>query len=97
MTLLLKKHANTVLIILTVPLILFLLCRLLLALLAAFTVSLCEFYFCRPIRKPRKPNRFFAALGVEHAQRKQDQFRFRRAAFYFQLKSKRCDTVVSSD
>ena len=49
MMLLLKKYANTVLIILTVPLILFLLCRLLLALLAAFTVSLCEFDFCRLI------------------------------------------------
>ena len=44
MLLLKKKNANTVLIITIVPLILLLLC-LLLRPLAAFTVSLCEFYF----------------------------------------------------
>jgi hypothetical protein len=31
---------------------------------------------------------FFAASGVEHAKQNQDQFRYRRAAFYSQLKSK---------
>jgi hypothetical protein len=31
---------------------------------------------------------FFAASGVQHAQHNQDQFCFRRAAFYSQLKSK---------
>jgi hypothetical protein len=33
-------------------------------------------------------NRFFAASGVGHAKHIQDQFRFRRAAFYSKLKSK---------
>jgi hypothetical protein len=33
-------------------------------------------------------NRLFAASGVEHAQHNQEHFRFRRAAFYSQLKSK---------
>jgi hypothetical protein len=40
MTMLLKKYVNTVLIIITVPLILFLSCLLLLEPLATFTVSL---------------------------------------------------------
>jgi hypothetical protein len=33
-------------------------------------------------------HRYFAAAGVDHAQHNQNQFRFRRAAFYSQLKSK---------
>ena len=36
----------------------------------------------------RETDLFFAASGVEHAQHKQDHFRFRGAAFYSQLKSK---------
>jgi hypothetical protein len=32
--------------------------------------------------------RYFAVAGVEHAQHNHDQFRFCRAAFYSQLKSK---------
>jgi hypothetical protein len=35
-----------------------------------------------------RATRFFAVSGVEHAQHKQDQFSFRRAAFYLQLNSK---------
>ena len=68
------------LIIITVHIILFLLWLLLLPPLVDFTVSLCEFCFCRIIWK-----RFFAALGVEHAQHRLDQFRFRRVDFYSQL------------
>jgi hypothetical protein len=51
------------------------------ALLAASTVSLCAFYVCRLIG-----DRFFAASGVQLAQ--SNQFHYRRAAFYSQLKSK---------
>ena len=40
------------------------------------------------MKKHRETDRFFAASGVERAQHNQDQFRFRRAAFYDQLKSK---------
>jgi hypothetical protein len=36
----------------------------------------------------RKPTRFLADSGVEHAQHDQDQSRFRRPTFYSQLKSK---------
>ena len=61
------------------------LCLLLLPPLAAFTVSLCAFYFCKT---HRETDRFCAASGVEHARHNQHQFRFRRAAFYSQLKSK---------
>jgi hypothetical protein len=49
-------------------------------------VSLCAFYFCRLIGKLL--GCFFAVSGVEHAQHKHDQFRFRRASFYSQLKYK---------
>ena len=48
----------------------------------------CELVRMLLLRAHRKNNRFFAASGVEHAQHNQDQFRFRRAAFYSQLKSK---------
>jgi hypothetical protein len=81
MKLLLTRYVTTVLIIITVPLTLFLSCLLLLAPLAASTVSLCAFYFCRLIGKP-----FFAASGVHLAQ--SHQFHYRRAVFYSQLKSK---------
>ena len=37
---------------------------------------------------PAVATTYVAASGVEHAQHNQDQFRLRRAAFYFQLKSK---------
>ncbi len=65
MTLLLKKIANTVLIIITVPLILFLPCLLLISPLAPFTVSLIAFCFWRFIGKPLQS---WATSGVEHAQ-----------------------------
>jgi hypothetical protein len=57
MMLLLRKYVNAGLIILTVPLILFLSCLLLLLPLAALTVSV---------------SAFFADSGVEHAQTNQD-------------------------
>ena len=77
--LVLKKYANTVLIIRTVPLILFLLYLLVLPLLTAFTTSLCKFYFYKFIGKP---------AGVEQSQHNQDLFCFRRTPFYSQIKSK---------
>ena len=59
---------------------LFLSCLLLLAPLAAFNLSLCVFCVCKAHR--RETGSFFAASEVEHSQHNQDQFRFRRAAFY---------------
>ena len=49
--------------------------------LDTFTVSLCS--FCH-----RETDRFLSDSGVEHVQHNQDQMRFRRAAFYSQLKAK---------
>jgi hypothetical protein len=57
-------------------------------------VSLCEFYFCRLIGKPK--NRYFAASGVELAQTNQDLFHFCRAAFFSQLKSKVSDILAKA-
>ena len=48
----------------------------------------CELVRILFLQAHRETDRFFAASGVEHAQHNQDQFRFRRAAFYSQLKSK---------
>jgi hypothetical protein len=48
---LLTRYVTSVLSKVSVPLTLFLSCLLLLAPLAASTVSLCEFYFCRLIGK----------------------------------------------
>jgi hypothetical protein len=60
--------------------------------LAAFTVSLCALFW----QAPRETDRYLAASGVEHDQHKQDQFRFRRTAFYSQLKSK-VDKILDKD
>jgi hypothetical protein len=84
MPLLLTRYVTTVLIIITVTLTLSLSCKPLLAPLSAFTVSSGAFCFCRLRRKPL----FYTVSGVEHAQHNKDQFRFRRAAFHSQLKSK---------
>ena len=92
---LLTRNVTTLLVILTVPLPRFLSCLPLLAPLAASTVSLCEFYFCRLIGQPK--NRYFAASGVELAQTNQDLFHFRRAAFYSQLKSLAASTLTSME
>ena len=72
------KIRATALIVITVPL------NSISSLANSFTVSLCAFCFCRLVGK----DRFGAASGVEHAQHNVDQLRFRRAAFYSQLKSK---------
>ena len=80
MKLLLTRYTTTVLIIITVPLPLFLSCRLLVTPLVPFTVSLCAFYFCKDHRKPTV---FFSASRVEHVQHKQDQFRCRHGAFLY--------------
>ena len=48
----------------------------------------CELVRILFLQAHRETDGFFAASGVEHAQHNQDQFRFRRAAFYSQLKSK---------
>ena len=82
MPLLLKKYVNTVLIIITIPLNLFLLYLLFQPPLTVFTVSLCEFDFCRLIGK----HRFFAASEVDQMQHNQDLFRFRHTVFYSQIK-----------
>jgi hypothetical protein len=42
----------------------------------------CELVRILFLQAHRETDRFFAASGVEHAQHNQDQFRFRRAAFY---------------
>jgi hypothetical protein len=42
----------------------------------------CELVRILFLQAHRETDRFFAASGVEHAQHHQDQFRFRRAAFY---------------
>jgi hypothetical protein len=96
MTLLLKKYVNTVLIIMTVPLILFLSCLLLLLPLVAFTVSLCAFLFLqahRQLIQELDGNSSF--LLLEHAQHNQDSFRLHRAAFYSQLKSKVYNIILA--
>ena len=81
MMMMLKEYVNTVLIIITVPLTLFLSYRLLVSPLSASTVCVCAFYFCRLIGKLT-----FAASGPRLAE--SNQFHYRRAAFYPQLKSK---------
>ena len=76
-------------IIITVPLILFLSCLLLVVPLPVFTV--CSFCFYRIIGN----HRFFSSSGVEHVQHNQDQFRFHRTGFYSQLKSKVGNILVN--
>ena len=49
---------------------------------------LCELVRILFLQAHRETDLFFAASGVEHAQHKQDQFRFRCPAFYSQFKSK---------
>ena len=64
----LRKYVNIVLVIVTVPLLLFRLCLLLLLPLTTFNVILCDFYFWRLIWK--RP--LFAVSGVDHGQHNQD-------------------------
>ena len=68
-------------------------CLLLLPPLAAFTVSLYEFYFYRLIGETTA---FFVTSGVEHVQHNQDLFRFLRSVFYSHLQYEGANILVKA-